>query len=49
MSQKNMEGQIHNMTNIADRPTIVDNGDWKVNTIISKHHKKALVSLAERK
>jgi len=37
---------------INDRPAIVDEklreGDWKVDTVIGKNHKQAIVSIAER-
>ena len=46
-------GIISNRRAIEDRPAIVETrsriGDWKVDTIIGKNHRQAIVSLVERK
>ena len=46
-------GQIQGRVSIDERPAIVDAreriGDWEIDTIIGKKHKRALLSLVERK
>jgi IS30 family transposase len=46
-------GQIQNRVSIKDRPADVDNrlecGHWEGDTIIGKNHKKAMITLVERK
>ena len=46
-------GQIQGRISIDERPAIVDAreriGDWEIDTIIGKKHKRALLSLVERK
>ncbi len=50
---KSSRGHIKNRICIEDRPEIVDQrlrlGDWKIDTVIGKGHKGALVTLVERK
>lgn len=49
----NYRGHIKNRVSIDERPGVVDTkerfGDWEIDTIIGKGHKRALVSLVERK
>ena len=46
-------GLISNRRPIADRPEIVDQrsrlGEWEVDTLISKGHQRAIVSIVDRK
>ena len=46
-------GQIQGRVSIDERPVVVDTreriGDWEIDTIIGKKHKRALLSLVERK
>lgn len=46
-------GQIPHQVSIDQRPAVVDSrrryGDWELDTVISKNHRQALVTLVERK
>ena len=50
---KDKRGQIANRVSIDERPSIVNDklrlGDWKIDTVIGKNHKGALVTIVERK
>jgi len=45
-------GQIKNRVSIDQRPSIIDDrqrmGDWEIDTVIGRHHQKALVTIVER-
>ena len=46
-------GQIQGRVNMDERPAIVNTkkriGEWEIGTIMGKRHKRALLSLVERK
>jgi len=51
-NNKDSRGQIVDAVSIDERPEIVDQnsriGDWKIDTVIGKNHKQAIVTIVER-